>query len=203
MFFVSASRTTGTSSPRSVSTATPMFTYFLRMISSAARSIDALNCGNAFSAAATTFTAIAVTVRLPPAASASFAYFFRSSSSAVTSARSCCVTWGIVRQADAQVLGGLPPHRAHRLPLDFAPAREIGQDGTGRRRRRRRGPRPRAAACACALTSSIEMRPSDPGARRRLRSRRQAPVPSAVPTAPPEPAASRRRPARRSGARRG
>ena len=29
MFFVSASRMTGTSRPRSVSTATPMFTYFL------------------------------------------------------------------------------------------------------------------------------------------------------------------------------
>ena len=29
MFFVSASRMTGTSSPRSVSTATPMLTYFL------------------------------------------------------------------------------------------------------------------------------------------------------------------------------
>ena len=29
MFFVSASRTTGTSSPRSVSTAMPIFTYFL------------------------------------------------------------------------------------------------------------------------------------------------------------------------------
>ena len=43
------------------------------MISSAARSIDELNCGNTFSAAATTFTAIAVTVRLPPAASACFA----------------------------------------------------------------------------------------------------------------------------------
>ena len=46
MFFVSASRMTGTSRPRSVSTATPMLTYFLKTISSAARSIDALNCGN-------------------------------------------------------------------------------------------------------------------------------------------------------------
>ena len=33
-------------------------------------SIETLNCGNTFSAAATTLTAIAVTVRLPPAASA-------------------------------------------------------------------------------------------------------------------------------------
>ena len=58
MFFRSASRITGTSRPRSVSTAMPMFTYFLTMISFAARSIDALNCGNTRSAAATTLTAI-------------------------------------------------------------------------------------------------------------------------------------------------
>ena len=73
MFFLSASRITGTSSPRSVSTAMPMFTYFLRMISPAAMSTDALNCGKTFSADAITFVAIAVTVRLPPAASACFA----------------------------------------------------------------------------------------------------------------------------------
>ncbi len=58
MFFWSAFLITGTSRPRSVSTATPMLTYFLRTISSAARSIDALNCGKTFSAAATTLTAI-------------------------------------------------------------------------------------------------------------------------------------------------
>ena len=45
MFLRSASLITGTSRPRSVSTATPMFTYFLTMISLAARSIEALNCG--------------------------------------------------------------------------------------------------------------------------------------------------------------
>ena len=99
MFLRSASRITGTSSPRSVSTATPMFTYFLRMISLAARSIEALNCGNTFSAAATIFTAIAVTVRLPPAASTCFAYLLRSSSSAVMSAWSHCVTCGMVAHA--------------------------------------------------------------------------------------------------------
>ena len=73
MFLVSASRMTGTSSPRSVSTATPMWTYFFWTISSAAMSTETLNCGKAFSAAATTFTTIAVTVRLPPAASTCFA----------------------------------------------------------------------------------------------------------------------------------
>ena len=70
---VSASRITGTSRPRSVSTATPMLTYFLRMISFGRHVDRELNCGNTFSAAATTFTAIAVTVRLPPAASTCFA----------------------------------------------------------------------------------------------------------------------------------
>ena len=73
MFFVSAFLMTGTSSPRSVSTAMPMFTYFLRTISLAARSIDELNCGNTFRAVATTLVAMAVTVRLPPAASTCFA----------------------------------------------------------------------------------------------------------------------------------
>ena len=73
MFLASALRITGTSRPRSVSTATPMFTYFLEMISPAATSIDELNCGNTFIAAATIFTAIAVTVRLPPAFSACLA----------------------------------------------------------------------------------------------------------------------------------
>ncbi len=102
MFFVSTSRTTGTSSPRSVSTATPMWTYFLKMISSAAISIDVLNCGNTLSAAATILRAIAVTVRWPPASSTCFAYFFRRSSSAVMSARSCCVTCGIVAHAAAR-----------------------------------------------------------------------------------------------------
>src|ERR1051326_5612122 len=62
MFFLSASRMTGTSNPRSVSTATPTLTYFFVTISPAARSIDALNCGNALSAAATILTAIAVKI---------------------------------------------------------------------------------------------------------------------------------------------
>ena len=148
MFLVSASRTIGTSSPRSVSTATPMWTYFLRMISSVAMSIEALNCGNVFSAAATTLTAIAVTVRLPPAASASFEYFFRSDSSAVTSARSFCVTCGIVRQAAAHVLRGLLADTAHRLALDLAPAGEIRKRLRCRPVRRRAPPsRPAAGVC--------------------------------------------------------
>ena len=69
IFLWSASLMTGTSRPRSVSTAMPMFTYFFITICSAARSIDALNCGNTFRAAATTLVAMAVTVRVPPAAS--------------------------------------------------------------------------------------------------------------------------------------
>jgi len=62
-------------------------------------SIEALNCGNLRSAAAITFTAIDVTVRLPPAASTCFAYFLRSSSSPVMSARSHWVTCGTVAHA--------------------------------------------------------------------------------------------------------
>ena len=42
------------------------------MISFEAMSIDELNCGKIFSAAATIFTATAVTVSLPPAASTCF-----------------------------------------------------------------------------------------------------------------------------------
>src|SRR5258706_277103 len=69
------------------------------MISLAAASIDELNCGNTFSAAAMTLTAIAVTVRLPPAASTCFAKRLRTSSRFVMSQTSCWVTWGIVVQA--------------------------------------------------------------------------------------------------------
>src|SRR5579872_1798505 len=58
----------------------------------------ALNCGNTFSAAPQTLSAIAVTVILPPASSALGAKRARSCSSSVMSARSCCVTWGIVFQ---------------------------------------------------------------------------------------------------------
>ena len=50
--FLSTSRRTGTSRPRSVSTATPMWTYCLRITASPAMSTEALNCGNFLSAAA-------------------------------------------------------------------------------------------------------------------------------------------------------
>ena len=144
-----------------MSTAMPMFTYFLRMISSAAMSIDALNCGNTFSAAATTLTAIAVTVRLPPAASTCFAYCLRSSSSAGDVGEIVLRDVRNRRPRRAQVLGGLAPDRAHRLPLDLAPAREVGQ-----RLRAGAPPPPRAAPAtsrfACAFTSSTEMRPPAP-----------------------------------------
>ena len=58
-----------------------------------------LNCGNTFSADATTFSAMTVSVSLPPAASAFFAVRFRSCSRPVMSAWSCCVTCGTVAQA--------------------------------------------------------------------------------------------------------
>ena len=101
MFFRSTSRITGTSRPFSVSTAMPMWTYFLRTTSSLAMSIDALNCGNTLSADATTFSAIAVIVSLPPAASTRLAYFCRSASRSVMSALSPCVTCGTVDHAVA------------------------------------------------------------------------------------------------------
>ena len=80
------------------------------------------------------------------------------------SAESCCVTCGIVVHADAQVLGGLAPDRAHRLALDLAPAREIRQR-LGRRGDAATAGLPRSgdhSRFACAFTSSIEMRPSGP-----------------------------------------
>ena len=147
MFFWSASRMTGTSRPRSVSTATPMLTYFLRMISPAAMSIDALNCGNTRSAAATTLTAIAVTVRLPPAASTCFAYFLRSSSRPVMSARSNCVTCGIVAHAALRCSAVL--RRTARIGCrSTSPQRVKSGSGTAARRRRRRRRRRPAASRA-------------------------------------------------------
>ena len=113
---------------------------FLTMISSAARSIDALNCGNMRSAAATTLTAIAVHGQVAARGlDSASCNFLRSSSRPVMSARSHCVTCGNRRPRGAQVLGGLAPDGAHRLPLDLAPAREIWQRhaaaGAPRRRR--------------------------------------------------------------------
>ena len=102
------------------------------MISPAARSIDALNCGNVFSAAATTFTMIAVTVRLPPAASACFAYFFRSSSSAGDVGEIVLRDVRNGRPGGAQMLRRFSPHRTHRLSLDCPKAREVGQRDGGR-----------------------------------------------------------------------
>ena len=62
-------------------------------------STELLNCGNFLSAAARTFSAMAVMVSLPPAFSAVFAYFWRSFSSSVMSDLSHWVTWGMVAQA--------------------------------------------------------------------------------------------------------
>ena len=50
-----------------MSTATPMWQYFLNTIAWCAMSTDEANCGNLAIAAATTLIAIAVTVSLPPA----------------------------------------------------------------------------------------------------------------------------------------
>ena len=94
--------TTGTIKPRSVSTAIPMWQYFLSTISSCAASTDEANCGNALSADATILTRIAVSVSLPPAASAFGPNFLRACSSSVTSARSNCVTRGDCDHATAR-----------------------------------------------------------------------------------------------------
>ena len=152
-------------------------------------SIDALNCGNTFSAAATTFTTIAVTVRLPPAASACFAYFFRSSSSAGDVGEIVLRDVRNRRPRGAQVLGRLSAHRAHRLALDLAPAREVGQRDGG------------AAAAAADCRRSQQSASRAPSRRRPRcgrsarcpgprRCRRRARAPCAGPTAPPGPAAS-------------
>ena len=81
------------------------------------------------------------------------------------SARSCCVTCGIVAHAARQVLGGLAPDGTHRLPIDLAPAGEIRQRLARPAARLRRRSAPVTSRFACALTSSIEIRPSGPAAR--------------------------------------
>jgi hypothetical protein len=62
------------------------------MISADCMSTEALNCGNCFTAVATTLTRIAVTVSLPPCFSTSAPYFLRSASTSVMSAFSPWVT---------------------------------------------------------------------------------------------------------------
>ena len=132
------------------------------MICSAARSIDALNCGNTFSAAATTFSAIAVTVRLPPAASTLFAYFLRSSSSAGDVGQVVLRDVRDRRPRRGQVLGRLAADGAHRLAIDRAPPAEVGQRLGGRGRAGALFAAPVTSVLVYAFTSSIEMRPLGP-----------------------------------------
>ena len=94
MLFLSTSRITGTSRPRSVSTATPMWIDFLKTISLFARSTDALNCGNCAgrrrrpSARRRSRSACRRPFRLR-------SICLRSASRSVMSAMSCWVTCGI------------------------------------------------------------------------------------------------------------
>ena len=137
----STSRMTGTSSPYSVSTATPMWTYFLSTTSSLATSIDALNCGNTFSADAITLSGNRRDRQLPAGGFDPLRVLlpqpleFRDV--------------GLVALRDVRhrspgaghPLGRLAANGAHRLALDLAPLREVRQrDGphAARPQRRRR-----------------------------------------------------------------
>ena len=119
----------------------------------------ALNCGNTFRAVAITLTRIAVTVSLPPAASARGPKRLRSRSSSVMSALSCWVTAGtdchaavrwvaVVRRTAFIAVRSIGPHWA-----------KSGSSGAV-------GSAPAAGACssrlAVALTSSRRIRPPGP-----------------------------------------
>jgi len=104
-----------------------MFTYFLTMISSAPRSSEALNCGNAFSAPAITFTAIAVNRKV---AARRFRLLRVLLADVFERGDVGKVALGDVRNRGPrgrQMLGRLATDGAHRLTLDRAPPREIGQ----------------------------------------------------------------------------
>ena len=159
MFFVSASRMTGTSRPRSVSTATPMLTYFLRMISLGRhvdrrvelrehlqRRRDDLHRDRRHRQVAAG--------GLRPASRTSCA----APRAPVMSARSCCVTCGIVAHAALRCSAVL--RRTARIGCrSTSPQREKSGSGSARRRAAA-APRRSTSRLACAFTSSIEIRPS-------------------------------------------
>ena len=184
MLFRSTSRMTGTSRPRSVSTATPMC-YVLLVDDARSRQVDRrvelrelLQRGREDLEHERRHRQLAAGALRPAAP-----YFLRSSSSSVMSAWSCCVTCGIVVPRLAQLLRRLAADVAHRLALDLAPLGEVGQRRAVRgapAAALRRGPpaqRPRTYAC----TSSTVMRP--PGrCPRRGGCRRRARAPAGGPT---------------------
>ena len=98
MPFRSTSRMTGTTRPSGVSTATPMWKYFLRIRFSRVSSSDALNTGNSRSAATDAFSRNATMVRRKPCFLASSFISLRNASRSVMSASSWWVTWGMTTQ---------------------------------------------------------------------------------------------------------
>ena len=91
----SASRTTGTTRPPGVSTATPMWKYFLMMMLSPDLSSEELNCGYWRSAVTQALIMKASIVSLKPFFSVSTVCALRKASRSVMSASSNCVTCGI------------------------------------------------------------------------------------------------------------
>ena len=95
----SASRNTGTIRPFGVSTAMPMWMYFLTIRLSPPGPSDALKIGCSASAEATAFVMKASRVMRTPRAAASSLIDRRNASSSVMSASSWLVTWGTFSQA--------------------------------------------------------------------------------------------------------
>jgi len=95
MLFLSTSRMTGTRRPAGVSTATPIWMNFLKMISWFSRSALALNRGKCFRADAATFMMNGVMVSL----CSGVEYFLRRFSSSVMLALANWVTCGMADQA--------------------------------------------------------------------------------------------------------
>ena len=115
------------------------------MIDSVAASIDALNCGNFFSAVAMILVSDRGDREL---AARALGLGRRTSGGSLEHRHVRLVELRDVRNGGpgvTQVLGGLAPDAGHRLALDLAPLGEVGQRGPRRRARARRG-RQRAAA---------------------------------------------------------
>ncbi|MNT41214.1 hypothetical protein D3C72_1775680 [compost metagenome] len=89
---------TGTSRPSGVSTAKPMFTYFLRMIALPLGASELLKSGSSLSRCAQVLSSNGRMVSLTPAFSATAFWATRNASSSVISAESNCVTCGTFSQ---------------------------------------------------------------------------------------------------------
>ena len=158
---------TGTSRPSGVSTAKPMFTYFLRMIALPLGASELLKSGSSLSRCAQDLSSSGRMVSLTPAFSATAFCAVRNASSSVISAESNCVTCGTFSQLRCRLAA---PTCIRRVIGTSSTAPNLLKSTSGIGGIPLPAVTPAAGAalafCSCCLTnsctSSLRMRPCGP-----------------------------------------